>query len=489
MERKSVFAIPLLALATAPNLGNAQEAAMTVAPQIAAEFKAAANAGKPLTASTLKLGAARAAAEKAQLKLMGADVDEINRPWQIFLKALVDHFQVNDGKSIQFVTVPQPADWTDKSYSAYRISFYGDTIPKWGATFDPQNASSFGDVYGTFINSIQLTLVSPADQASANRARHKWNTCDTALQNQYKLVGKHWKDFNDSQAGLPDNQRMNFQRWFGKFEAPSLKTYEDQCNALAIDYNKWFNKATQGQAGLNNAILRYSSAKQVSALIPGTTDQYQSVWPYAFVQDLDKFVVDAEVAQAPAFNQSFNNASGTYTATTSTWGGSASYGWFFHGSAGGSSSTVDTHNQAFGMNIVIKGLQLFDVRPGDWFSQQLIQSYSNGPFEPNSVVQRRYASGTLYGPNGLFSLRTARYIVAYKPKITLHMSNSNYHEAKSSWSAGGGLSIGCFSFGASGGGSSTNISWDDQSNTLTVEDSSKTPQVIAVVLDVLPDFK
>jgi hypothetical protein len=69
------------------------------------------------------------------------------------------------------------------------------------------------------------------------------------------------------------------------------------------------------------------------------------------------------------------------------------------------------------------------------------------------------------------------------------MSASNYHEAKSSWSAGGGLSIGCFSFGANASGSKTDISWDDTSNTVTAENSSTVPQVIAVILDVLPDFK
>ena len=478
-----------LLLVLPPAASSAQEEPVFVPHKATIDFSDAVRAGKPLGVAVQDVDKARAASEEAVLKDLGVDVNEINRPWQIFLKALVDKFQVGDGRYIQFVTAPQPADWSDKLYGRYRTTFYGDSVPKWGSVFDPQNASSFADVYGTFINSIKLRLVNPNDQMAADNARMKWNNCNAALQNQYKLVGKHWKNFNDSQAGLPPATRKPFEWWFAKFEAPSLKVYEDQCNALSIDYNKWFNKATQGQANLANAILRYSTAKQVTALVPGTTDQFESVWPYAFIQSLDDFVNASDAAPQLAFNQTFTKTSGTYSATTSTWGGSASFGWFFHGSGGGSSSTVDTHNDSFGLTIQLKGLQVFDVKPGDWFSQQLVQFWKDGPFEPNSVIQQKYNAGVLYGPNGVFSLRSARYIVAYKPKIVLRMAANNYHEAKSSWSAGGGLSIGPFSFGASGGSSSTSISWDDQTNTLTVQDSSKIPQVIAVLLDVLPDFK
>lgn len=479
----------VLGMALLPMFSMAEDLKSFVPKDVPAGISNAIEKGKPITAFVRSMQASQAVAEKNALSALGVDVGEINRPWEIFLQALAAKFKVTGDKYIQFVTAPQPADWSDKTYGAYRTSYYGDAIPKWGATFSPQTASSFADVYGTFINSIQLKLPNPADQARADQARSKWNICDTALQNRYKLIGKHWKDFSDSQAGLPDGKKLTYDAWFSRFEAPSLKTYQDKCNLLAIDYNKWFNSATQGQANLANAILRYSNAKQVSAQIPGTDGQYESVWPYSFVQSLDDFVSTADQAPNLAFDQTFTKASGTYSATESHWGGSASYGWFFRGSAGGSSSAVDTHNDAFSMTIQLKGLQVFDVRPGDWFSQALIQAWKDGPFEPNSIINAKYKSGTLYGQDGFFALRSARYIVAYQPKIVLGMSNSNYHESKSSWSAGGGLSIGPFSFGASGGGSSTNITWDDAKNTVTIADSSKVPQVIGVILDVLPEFK
>lgn len=404
----------------------------------------------------------------------------------MFLKVLAQKFQLGDG--LQVITAPQPADWSDPKYGAYRTTFYGDTIPKWGAIFNPQNASSFADIYGTFINSIVLKLNDQADQKSADDARKKWNTCNTALQNQYGLVGTHWTNFNVNQQGLPVQRRMSFDTWFARFEAPSLKVYDDQCAGLAVNYNSWFNKATQGQANLANAILRYSSAKQISVAVPNTTDQVTSVWPYAFVQSLDNFVTASDAAPGPAFAETFNSGSQTYSATTTTWGGSASYGFFVHASAGGSSSTVDTHSDAFGMQIQLKGLQVFDIKPGDWFSQQLIQAWKDGPFQPNSLIEQKRQAGALYGPNGIFSLRAARFIVAFQPTVTLQMSAANYHEAKSSWSGGGGFGIGPFSFGGSASHSTTNIVSDDNNNKLTVQDISKIPQVIAIVLDRLPDF-
>lgn len=432
---------------------------------------------------------ARDKSERAELKALGVDVDEINRPWQIVAKALADRFGVADTKFVQFASNPQPADWNDAKFGPYRTSFYGDAMPRWGATFDPQTGSSFADVYGTFINAIALKLGSPADQAQADNARTKWNTCNIALQNQYKQIGPHWESFNKAQMGLPPSKRMVFDVWFARFEAPGLQTQQGKCNGLAVTYNAWFNKATAGQAGLANAIQRYSQAVQVTAAVPGS-DLYESVWPYAFVQSLPDFVAASDAKPTPDFDQTFDNKSGTYSATTSTWGGSASYGWFFRASAGGSSSTLDTHDSAFKMRVTMKGLQAFDLRPsGGWYSQQLVQFFRHGPFIPGSMVEQRDAAGTLYGKDGLFSLRSARFIVAYKPRIEITMSQKDYHEAKSSWSGSAGFGIGAFSFGGGGGGSKTDITWNDATNTMVAEDSSNVPKIVAVIDDVLPDFQ
>jgi hypothetical protein len=431
----------------------------------------------------------RAMQESEHLSAMGASVNDINRPWQILTRALADKFGLSDGKFVQLAFSPQPADWNDPTYGAYRTSFYGDSMPKWGASFDPQNASSFADVYGTFINSIALRLPNPSDQAQADDARSKWNTCNVGLQNQYKLIGQHWASFNAAQAGLPPARRLTFDVWFQRFEAGGLQTQQGKCDALAVTYNHWFNLATAGQANLANAIQRYSQAAQINAPVPGS-DRVESVWPYTFVQDLSAFITASDTKPQPDFDQTFDNQSGTYNATSSSWGASASYGWFFHASGGGSSSTVDTHSSEFKMRVTIKGLQTFDVRPSNgWFSQQLVQFYRHGPFQPGSPIAQRDASGTLYGPDGVFSLRAARYIVAYQPRIELTMSSHDYSEAKSSWSAGGGFGIGPFSFGGGASSSTTHITWNDQTNTLVAEDTSKVPQVIAVVTDVLPDFQ
>jgi hypothetical protein len=447
------------------------------------------SAGELAAQSTMDASLVRAQSERSELKALGADVDEINRPWQIVARALADRFGLSDAKYVQLASNAQPADWDDPTYGVYRTSFYGDAMPRWGAVFDPQTGSSFADVYGTFINSILLKQANPADQAQADSARLKWTTCNDGLQNRYKLVGPHWNSFNAAQGGLPSNKKMPFDVWFSKFEASDLQVMQGKCDALAQTYDHWFNQATGGQANLANAIQRYSQSKQVNAQAPGT-DQIESVWPYAFVQKLSDFVTASESKPQSDFDQVFDNASGTYNATSSTWGGSASYGWFFHASASGSNSTLDTHSSDFKMHVTIRGLQAFDLKPaGNWYSQQLIQLFRHGPFVPGSLIEQRDSAGTLYGKDGLFSLRSARFIVAYQPRIEIHMSANDYHEAKSSWSGGGGFGIGPFSFGGGGGGSSTQITWHDESNTMVAEDTSKVPKVIAVIDDVTPDFQ
>lgn len=468
----------------------AAPAASFVTQQAADTFGKAADNGTRLGPAIAAIDQARHQAQKAHFARLGVELAQINRPWEILLQAFAQKLALPETAHIQFVVAPQVADWTDKTYGAYRRALYGDTMAQWGPTFNAANGSSFAALYGTFINSIAMQLGSPQDQANAEAARMKWSNCNTALQNQRKLVGAHWADFDTSQSGLPSGQRINFQTWYRDYEAPALGTYQQKCNALAITYNVWLNKATAHQATLANAIMRYSSTgQQLNVLVPGTTDQFTAVWPYAFVQSLDDFVHATDSTHALAFDQTFNKSSGTYTATTSHWGGSASYGWFFHANAGGSSSTVDTHSDAFSMKLQIKGLQVFDVQPVGWFSPELVQLYRHGPFQPNSPIKQYDDNGQLYGPNGVFSLRSARFIVAYKPYVKLTMSANDYRTAKRTWETSSGLGIGPFAFGASAGGSRTDISWDDSSNTLIAQDATPVPKVVAVVLDTLPDFQ
>jgi hypothetical protein len=140
------------------------------------------------------------------------------------------------------------------------------------------------------------------------------------------------------------------------------------------------------------------------------------------------------------------------------------------------------------MRIKAKGLQRFDLAPGDWYSGNLIKLFGDGPFVPDGPIDIRHRSGTLWGPDGVFPLRTAGLVVAYEPSIEISMSQAEYAKNVSYWNAGGSFGFGPFSFGGSAGGSSVSISFDQASNRVSITDTTGIPKVLAVVADVLPNF-
>jgi hypothetical protein len=79
--------------------------------------------------------------------------------------------------------------------------------------------------------------------------------------------------------------------------------------------------------------------------------------------------------------------------------------------------------------------------------------------------------------------------VAYKPKVVVTLSKHDYDSVHTSFNAGGGFSIGPFWFGGSYHKDINDVKWDDSSNTITAEDNSESPQIVAIVSNRLPDNK
>jgi hypothetical protein len=109
-------------------------------------------------------------------------------------------------------------------------------------------------------------------------------------------------------------------------------------------------------------------------------------------------------------------------------------------------------------------------------------------FVPGSPADLAYRAGNLWGKTGILALRGASFVLVYDPAIEIFISKQDYERNYSYWSAGGGLSIGPFSFGASAGGSSEDIKFDSASSSIKAADTTGVPKIIAVVDDVLPDM-
>ena len=101
-----------------------------------------------------KLSIDSLAAQRERLMTLGLApnaVDDVNAPWGMLLNKIGAYVQGGDPKTVQLVTDPRAATWDDPKYGPYRLcKILGDSMPKWGTTFEPALGNSLGDEYGSF---------------------------------------------------------------------------------------------------------------------------------------------------------------------------------------------------------------------------------------------------------------------------------------------------------------------------------------------------
>jgi len=95
--------------------------------------------------------------EDEYFKSLNIDTELANGPWEMLLKTLARYVSGGDPKNVQMVTAPRPADWNDKTFGQYRLSkILGDSMPAWGAVFDPKKGNSFGLQYAIYLQNIDI---------------------------------------------------------------------------------------------------------------------------------------------------------------------------------------------------------------------------------------------------------------------------------------------------------------------------------------------
>jgi len=96
-------------------------------------------------------------------------------------------------------------------------------------------------------------------------------------------------------------------------------------------------------------------------------------------------------------------------------------------------------------------------------------------------------TGGIFGPKGFLSFRPARAIVAYKPKVSVTLSQNEYHYFKQVTSGVAGFFVGPFAVGvASYYDVKESVRWDDQSFTLELFNAPERPHLMAFDSQDLP---
>jgi hypothetical protein len=143
---------------------------------------------------------------------------------------------------------------------------------------------------------------------------------------------------------------------------------------------------------------------------------------------------------------------------------------FFFWSAGGSSTTsssqvnVNTSSSQFNMRMGFDAITTLSVGAGPWFDSSLMGQFNN--------------AGGMIRPTAL--------VIAMYPSITLVMDAASYQSAKSAYNSSSGFGVGAFWASASHQTSTDQYSmqatWNDASNTVTMESQSTTPAIVGMLV-------
>jgi hypothetical protein len=427
------------------------------------------------------------------LSLTPRDIDLNKAPWEMFASQLTNQIDPSGRwKGIQLVASPIAADWNDPKtgiWIANRV--LGDTLPVWGNNY--QNSSQqITKAYELFIRNLHIPQPNSNDQRKADKARDKYFKALDEVEKEISVQADRWIQFDRAQQSVPPQNRLSYTDWYQRFAGPKIAAKQQNATLAAQEFSHWIVAAGGGYASFANLIQNYdNTAFQVMAEDPnGLRLPYRA---FNIRPNLNDFINTSKTipaSAAPALSFSFNKSSTRIDSSSTTMGAGFSIwaGWWsFGGGAGSTRETFDTSTDDFQMRFSAVNYQVFTITPGPWFDGTAVKALQDGPWFPDGPI----ATGRtlLWGSRGVFGLVPAQIVVAYKPKIFVKMSHSDYSRIKTAVNGSAGFSIGPFGFGASYRRETTRIEFNDSSNTITVEDTTDIPHIMAIVSNVLPNFE
>jgi hypothetical protein len=195
-----------------------------------------------------------------------------------------------------------------------------------------------------------------------------------------------------------------------------------------------------------------------------------------------------------SFAISLNSADQSADFKKSWAGGSAGIQTPFWGvSGGGGWEKSDIFNQDSGISVKVsvQSSTRVKVNPGDWYDGGFMSELAKSTQGPNGqgytilapwVAKGGPGSSSLFGQYGLAGTRVAELVLAYKPSFDITMSANTYQQNKQKFEASGGLRIGPFTFGGSGGHQSEFSKSTAKLNTFSGGSTSENPQIIGVIV-------
>lgn len=377
-------------------------------------------------------------------------------------------------------------------------------MPQWSpvGNYSSQDAQFFQAVKSVFSH-VSFKL-SPEQQADQKRLQ------DSCTEKSNAVV-QATSDMNQAYLSSKQNGGLIFAAMY-----PDINTWisnsSDAAAYLKAKNNAVaaFNRATDLKMELEKAGMPSDLQDAIDAMSTPTGDPAASPAPTGWTKvaggdgilrwqpewkiETDGSDWRAALSQGSqgAFSIDLSQSDESSTYTHSWAGGSAGYGnpfWGISGSGGWDKSELFNQDSSVKVKVSVQSSTRVKVTPGDWypggFLSDIAKSAQGPAGQGYTIVSPWVASGganSLFGQNGLAGARVAELIVAYKPSFEITMSDDTYTHNKEKFEASGGLRIGPFSFGGSGGHESDYTKSTATRNTFSGGSTSEDPQIIGVVV-------
>lgn len=416
-----------------------------------------------------------------------AQVTNNNAGWEMWMARIYDLVAKNQSgdslKRIQVVTTPRRAEWqVAKPSGPYNFCTFADSIPRLGAEYEPTSAH-VSEQYLQFVDGLNVPPIDNSKQVELNAARNKYNKERSQLDTLRDNADSAWTDFDKKQQKTkPRDEWLTYRQFLAQRKWGGLIGQQETAVwGASQTYTNLIVKKFKGFQQVDKTIDNAHSA----AYFKDIQNEQGAIYhcpQYGLAPTVESFI-----GQPTKLSWDFYQNKEHKTIESSRLGGSASIsiGFFsFGGSGGGNWTRINEEKEQVDFKVEFKSLGRLTLNQGPWFSKTLITTFQDGmDFIPNSPITK---GGKLWWPDGRFAWITKEVVLAYQPKFTVTLSKSRYEDVKKALSGGGGLSIGPFSFGASGGSSTESISYDDGHNTITLEDTADSPMILAVINEPLP---
>jgi hypothetical protein len=398
------------------------------------------------------------------------------------------------GSQLQVFGAPVPFDWGVATGNTNPLEYWNfcDQLPKWSEVggYIPQGGSLVNS-YQSWLNNLKQDY-SQALKTQIAEAQQKL-AADVATINTWQTTtGAAWQQYvaNQAKFGLPPG---DFKDWLastgGDLQQKSLLAQVQKDNniiaSLLAQQNREYSDAW---AAFNKTDFQRNYTDASNNVLLKRIFEW-STNPTDLTQKL------RAGTQASGKTISFSHSSASHDFSKSWAGASAGYSnWFWSVNGGGAWTRMNQQDAAdsYSASITFKDLTLVTVNPDTgWFDDGYLKTKADGPYvDTNSVGYGKEATGNqtyfFQGEKATLPAQLTGMLVGYQPSFQITLSASSFSEAYEKVEASGGLRIGPFTFGGSGGHESDVIRKSAMANTIEGQDKSNVPSIFGIYLKVLP---